>query len=322
MKRIFGKGPSVNLRLLAALLAAAVLMAADHRGALQDARALLTASLYPLQQAVNIPIRVVGKLWDTFSSYSALVKESQRLKDEQTFLKTRLLTYAALEKENIRLRTLLDTTYKLGEQLLVAELLAVQMDPYQHVVTINKGSRFGIHKGQPVLDENGMIGQVLRTSPFTAEVILVTDPNHAIPVQVVRNGLLTVAVGAGRSNQLLLPYLPNNADIEPGDLLVTSGLGGVFPPGYPVASVTVVTPQSGRPFALITAKPLAKLDRSRELLIAWKRDRSRIDSSENGAPDNLAGWPGCTAKPPEGCRAGIARHEKAETAPPASDAKQ
>lgn len=285
MKRIFAKGPSVNLRLLAALLAAVALMAADHRGALPDLRAALVAPLYPLQQAVNVPIRMAEKIWDAFSSYTALVKENQRLKDEQTFLKTRLLTYAALEKENIRLRTLLDTTYKLGEQLLVAELLAVQMDPYQHVVTISKGSRFGIQKGQPVLDENGIIGQVLRAAPFTAEVILITDPNHAIPVQVVRNGLLTVAVGAGRSNQLLLPYLPNNADIEPGDMLVTSGLGGVFPAGYPVASVTTVMPQSGRPFALITAKPLAKLDRSRELLIAWKRDRSRIDAQGSGASE-------------------------------------
>lgn len=291
MKRIFAKGPSVNLRLLAALLAAAALMVADHRDALRDLRALLTTPLYPLQQAVNVPIRMVEKLWDAFSSYTALVKENQRLKDEQTFLKTRLLTYAALEKENIRLRTLLDTTYKLGEQLLVAELLAVQMDPYQHVVTINKGSRFGIRKAQPVLDENGIIGQVLRVTPFTAEVILVTDPNHAIPVQVVRNGLLTVAVGAGRSNQVLLPYLPNNADIEPGDMLVTSGLGGVFPAGYPVASVATVMPQSGRPFALITARPLAKLDRSRELLIAWNRDRPKLDAEENapGATEPAAG---------------------------------
>jgi len=284
MKRIFAKGPSVNLRLLAALLAAAALMAADHRGVLPELRAALVAPLYPLQQAVNVPIRMVEKLWEAFSSYTALVKDNQRLKDEQTFLKTRLLTYAALEKENIRLRTLLDTTYKLGEQLLVAELLAVQMDPYQHVVTINKGSRFGIRKAQPVLDENGIIGQVLRVAPFTAEVILITDPNHAVPVQVVRNGLLTVAVGAGRSNQVLLPYLPNNADIEPGDLLVTSGLGGVFPAGYPVASVATVMPQSGRPFALVTAKPLAKLDRSRELLIAWNRDRSKIEAGENAAP--------------------------------------
>ena len=284
MKRIFAKGPSVNLRLLAALLAAAVLMAADHRGAFPKLRAVLVAPLYPLQQAVNVPIRMAEKLWGAFSSYTALVKENQRLKDEQTFLKTRLLTFAALEKENIRLRTLLDTTYKLGEQLLVAELLAVQMDPYQHVVTINKGSRFGIQKAQPVLDENGIIGQVLRVAPFTAEVILITDPNHAVPVQVVRNGLLTVAVGAGRSNQVLLPYLPNNADIEPGDLLVTSGLGGVFPAGYPVASVATVMPQSGRPFALVTAKPLAKLDRSRELLIAWNRDRSKIEAGENAAP--------------------------------------
>lgn len=242
-------------------------MAADHRAALNDVRALLAVVIYPLQQLTDVPIRLLERMGESFTRFNDLLDENRRLKESESFLKTRQLKYAALEKENIRLRGLLDAAYKLERQVLVAELLAIRLDPYQHVVTVNKGSRIGIKEGQPVLDENGVAGQVLRTTPFTSEVILITDPNHAIPVQVTRNGLLTIAVGGGHIDQLVLPYLPSNADIQVGDLLVTSGLGGVFPAGYPVATVNRVQPQTGRAFSMITATPLASLDRSRELLI-------------------------------------------------------
>lgn len=261
----------MGFRALIGVISAMLVMAADHRAALNDIRAVLALVVYPLQQITDIPIRLAERLGTTISSYSDLIEENQRIKEEASFLKTRQLKYAALEKENIRLRGLLDAAHRLEQQVLVAELLAIQLDPYQHVVTVNKGSRVGIKEGQPVLDENGVAGQVLRTTPLTSEVILITDPNHAIPVQVNRNGLLTIAVGGGRIDQLILPYLPSNADIHPGDLLVTSGLGGVFPPGYPVATVSGVEPQSGRPFSMITAAPLASLDRSRELLIVAPR---------------------------------------------------
>lgn len=272
MKRIFAQRPSLNLQLLLALATSSALMLADHQASLGGVRGLLSTSLHPLQQVVHAPFLMTRKVWDAFSTYTSLVVENQRLKDERTFLNTRLLTFAALERENLRLRTLLDTAHRLGEQLLVAELLSVQMDPYRHVVIVNKGENAGLKKAQPALDEHGIVGQVLRTAPLSAEIILITDPNHAVPVQVVRNGLLTIAVGAGRNNQLLLPYLPNNADIRPDDALITSGLGGVFPAGYPVATVTAVTPQPSGPFALITARPIARLDRGRELLIAQNRD--------------------------------------------------
>lgn len=257
-----------------------LIMAADHRAALNDVRALLAVLVYPLQQITDVPIRLVERLGDSLSGYGELTEENQRLKEAESFLKTRQLKYAALEKENIRLRGLLDASYRLEQQVLVAELLAIRLDPYQHVVTVNKGSLAGIKEGQPVLDENGVAGQVLRTTPLTSEVILITDPNHAIPVQVNRNGLLTIAVGGGRIDQLTLPYLPSNADIQPDDLLVTSGLGGVFPPGYPVATVSRVEPQSGRSFSMITATPLASLDRSRELLIV----APHAPSASSGAP--------------------------------------
>ncbi|MCX7103171.1 MAG: rod shape-determining protein MreC, partial [Methylobacter sp.] len=187
-----------------------------------------------------------------------------KLRDEQFIDKTRLLKFDSLEKENIRLRALLENSFKLGEQLLIAELLSINTAPYENIVVVNKGTRFGVHPQQPVLDANGVVGQVFRALPFSSEIMLITDPNHAIPVQVNRNGLLTIAVGSGQLNRLNLPFLPNNADIRPGDLLITSGLGGTFPSGYPVAVVDDFTPMTNKPFVNITATPKAMLDRNTE----------------------------------------------------------
>ena len=156
---------------------------------------------------------------------------------------------------------------------MVAELLAVNLAPYEHVVVVNKGSQFGVHKGQSVLDDDGIVGQVTKALPLSAEIILITDPNHAIPVQVNRNGLRTIAIGSGQLNKLSLPFLPNNADIVPGDLLVTSGLGGVFPQGYPVAVVESFVQQPDKPFAIIQAIPKAALNTNKELLIVWNNEQ-------------------------------------------------
>jgi rod shape-determining protein MreC len=207
-----------------------------------------------------------------------LKKENAQLRDEQFIDKTRLLKFDSLEKENIRLRALLENSFKLGEQLLIAELLSINTAPYENIVVVNKGTRFGVHPQQPVLDANGVVGQVFRALPFSSEIMLITDPNHAIPVQVNRNGLLTIAVGSGQLNRLNLPFLPNNADIRPGDLLITSGLGGTFPSGYPVAVVDDFTPITNKPFVNITATPKAMLDRNRELLIVWS-DSSPVSLS-------------------------------------------
>lgn len=193
------------------------------------------------------------------------------MREDQLAHQARLLKFSALENENIRLRALLENSFKLGEQVLVAELLSVNMAPYEHIVVVNKGTRFGVHPQQPVLDSNGVVGQVFRALPMTSEIMLITDPNHAIPVQVNRNGLLAIAVGSGQTNRLILPFLPSNADIRSGDLLITSGLGGTFPQGYPVAVVDEFTPQPNQAFTSITATPKALLDRNRELMIVWSK---------------------------------------------------
>ncbi|WP_083918122.1 rod shape-determining protein MreC [Methylosarcina fibrata] len=285
MKLLFASDPSITTRLLVAIIASIALLVLDQRGQqLTPFRSVLSILTDPVKYLVNLPPSIIQEATETVSSYTTLKEENRRLHEERLIHQTRLLKLAALEKENIRLRALLENSFKLGEKVLVAELLSVNMAPYEHIVVVNKGTRFGVHPQQPVMDANGVVGQVFRALPFSSEIMLITDPNHAIPVQVNRNGLLTIAVGSGQINRLNLPYLPNNADIRPGDLLITSGLGGTFPQGYPVAVVDEFTSQNNKPFATVTATPKALLDRNRELMIVWS-DSTPIPLSPKPAPN-------------------------------------
>lgn len=273
MDSFFGQGTTLNLRLMAAVLASLSLLAIDQRYPhLNSFRSSLSLLTSPVQYLVSLPIDFNHYVHEQFTSHHTLIIENKRLRQEHLSLKTQQLKFSALEKENDRLRSLLETSFKLGELVLIAELISVNLDPYQHTVLLNKGSRFSVFKGQPVIDANGIAGQVIRANPLNSEVMLITDPSHAIPVQVNRNGLRTIAVGSGLINQLNLPFLPNNVDIQKDDLLVASGLGGIFPQGYPVAYVTEVTPIPGQPFSQIRARPAAELDRSRELLLVWSHN--------------------------------------------------
>lgn len=253
-----------------AVIASVALLVTEHRSSKLDVlRTALSYVVDPLKYAVDLPSSLIQQASESLGSYAALVKENSSLRDEQLVRQTQLLKLDSLEKENVRLRALLENSFKLGEQVLIAELLSINTAPYEHILVVNKGTNFGVHEQQPVLDANGVVGQVFRALPLTSEIMLITDPNHAIPVQVNRNGLLTIAVGSGQLNQLNLPFLPSNADIRPGDLLITSGLGGTFPQGYPVGVVDEFTSQPNKPFANITATPKSLLDRNRELMIVW-----------------------------------------------------
>lgn len=255
---------------MVAILVALVLLVVDYRTPrLQQVRAVLSFFTYPLQVLASLPVGSIKSLSDVVISYAALQNENRRLKEAQLINDAKLLKLDALEKENIRLRVLLENSFRLGEQVLVAELLSVTLEPYEHTVMVNKGSRFGVHPRQPVLDAHGIVGQVIRALPSSSEVMLISDPDHAIPVEVNRNGLRTIAFGTGQPNRLHLPFLAKNADIIPGDLLVTSGLGGGFPPGYPVAVVDKFETRPDKSFANIYATPTAQLETSREFLIVW-----------------------------------------------------
>jgi rod shape-determining protein MreC len=246
------------------------LMVIDHRqNHLESARSVLATVIYPLQYVANLPLSIGHWASETFATRTRLQDENQNLKKENLLLLGRQQKFAALEAENMRLRDLLDSSFKIGDRVLIAELIAVDMDPYRQLVLLNKGSSSGIFKGQPVLHANAVMGQVVHVNRFTSSVLMITDASHALPIQVNRNGLRTVAIGSGRINELELPNLPNNADIEEGDLLVTSGLGGRFPSGYPVAVVTSIVREPGEPFARIKAQPSAHLERAREALLVW-----------------------------------------------------
>ena len=254
------------------------LMAFDHnQHQLEHLRSDLSVVTYPLQALADLPLTLSRWLGETLSTRETLQQDNTRLHEDNLKLRALLQKYEALEAENTRLRNLLDSSIKLGDRVLVAELSAVDLDPYKHQVQINKGSNSGVFNGQSVLDAQAVMGQVIHATPFSSTVLLITDPHHALPVQVLRNGLRTIAIGTGRLNQLELPYLPNNADIQEGDLLVTSGLGGKFPAGYPVAEVTQVARLPQQPFAEITARPRAHLDRAREVLLVWPTGQANAE---------------------------------------------
>ena len=248
-------------------------MLVDHRyHHLESLRAALSVLTYPLQLIADLPVSGSRWLSEAFATRDRLQTDNHRLREENLKLLARLQKLEALEAENFRLRDLLESSFKVGDRVLVAELSAVDLDPYKQQVVIDKGATSGVTEGQPVLDAHAVMGQVVHVNPFTATVLLITDASHALPVQVLRNGLRTIAVGTGRINQLELPYLPNDSDIREDDLLGTSGLGGKFPPGYPVARVAQVQRTPGQPFAQVVAEPRAHLDRSREVLLVWTVD--------------------------------------------------
>lgn len=247
-----------------------VLMVLDHRYAhLQQLRTALAFITYPLHFLADLPVSASLWLQDATATRSELVEENETLRIQNLKLSAELQKFESLQAENIRLRNLLDASYKVGDRVLIAELSAVDLDPYRQQVVINKGRASGVYAGQAVLDADAVMGQVIQVTPFASTVLLITDPSHSIPVQVLRSGLRTIAVGSGRVNELNLPYLPTNSDIREGDLLVTSGLGGKFPSGYPVARVTRIDRAPDNAFAQISAEPAAHLDRSREVLVVW-----------------------------------------------------
>ena len=257
------------------------MMVLDHRyNTLESLRSTLAVALYPIQYLASLPVSLGESASEAFTSRGDLESERRRLHVENLELRARLQKFEALEAENMRLRGLLDSSFKVGDRVQIAELIAVEQDPFRQMVLIDKGSSSGLYEGQPVLDASAVVGQVTHITPLTANVLLITDATHALPVQVRRNGLRTIALGTGLINQLELPHLPNNADIEVGDLLTTSGLGGRFPPGYPVAQVVEVRREPGRPFASVIAETTAHLDRLREVLLVWTLKPTPVTSEQ------------------------------------------
>jgi rod shape-determining protein MreC len=262
--------PALGLRALALIIISIVLMYLDHReNHLDGIRKGIGAAVYPVQLVVDAPVRLWEWLGESTTSRNQLELELGRLQAERLLTNARLQRLTALEAENARLRALLEARATVRDEVRVAEIMAVDANPYEHNLIIDIGSRDGVYDGQAIVDANGVVGQVIHTGVMTAQAVLISDADHALPVEVNRNGLRTIAVGTGEIDRLDLPFLPNNADIRAGDLLVTSGLGGAFPSGYPVAVVNSVTRIPQEPFADVTATPSAALDQVREVMLIW-----------------------------------------------------
>ena len=266
------------------------MMVMDHRQQhMETVRSVLTTAVYPVQYLINLPSGIGEWLSESLSSRQTLIDQNNSLRSQQFLYDTQLQKLDALAAENMRLRALLDSSIDVSDRVLIAELLSIDMKPFSQQIVISKGSRNTVYRGQPILDAKGILGQVVHVTPFNSTSMLITDPSHALPVQVNRSGQRAIAMGTGETSRLELPHLPNNADIEVGDLLVTSGLGGRFPPGYPAARVTMVTRNPGQPFAEVQAEPTGKLESAREVLLVWhnppEKNSERTDTATDTTGD-------------------------------------
>jgi rod shape-determining protein MreC len=267
-----GRGGSPGFRFTLYAVLSVIAMYLDQRAHyLEQVRYALQAAAYPLQLAVNSPPAAWRWLKESMQTREVLQAENARLHAYARDLELRAMRYEALARENGELRGLREALPPVADRWLPAEIVNVQLSSLRQRLLLNRGAANGVFKGQAVLDDKGLIGQTTHVGPWSAEVILITDAEHAVPVRVERTGLRTIAVGAGDTTSLALPYLPGNADIRSGDLLVTSGLGGVFPEGYPVARVTEVHRDAVQPLAQVRAAPLAHVDSDSEVMLVWFR---------------------------------------------------
>jgi rod shape-determining protein MreC len=265
-----GRGGSPGFRFTLYALVSVAIMVLDQRfDWLERAHSVMQAATYPVQVIVSSPVTGWHWLQKSFAGRDSLETENQRLRTRLRNLELRSMRYDALARQNAALIGLRNALPPVAQRWLSADIVNIQLDSLRQRVLIDRGSINGVTPAQAVLDDRGVVGQTIHVGPWSAEVILITDPEHALPVQIERTGYRTIAVGAGDSTSLALPYLPANADIHVGDVLVTSGLGGVFPPGYPVARITEVHKDAVQPLAHVRAVPFAHLDTDTEVMLIW-----------------------------------------------------
>jgi rod shape-determining protein MreC len=266
------------LRALLAMLVVVGLITADlYYNKLQTGRALLDTVAFPFFWVANLPTRF-GEWSEThIQSRTLLLENNERLRRENLILQGRSQQMASLQAENVRLRALLNSSALLRDDVLVAELVGVSPDPERLQLVLNKGERDGVFIGQPLIDADGLMGQIVEVSSGSSRALLITDVTHSVPVQVNRNGVRAIAEGTGALGSLEVRHVSSTTDIQPGDLLVTSGLGGRFPEGYPVAVVKAVERDPGEAFARVLAVPSAALDRTRHVLLVFTARHNRED---------------------------------------------
>src|SRR5271168_4465245 len=293
-----GRTTGLLLRcVLYSLLALALIIVDKRYDHLGKIRRLLSIAAYPVQIAVESPFEGWNWFRQSVSTRGALAADNAKLKAELRLAQFRLQRYEALEAETQRLRGLRDNTAGVTTRFVIGNVMDLDLDAFRERVLVDKGAQDGVFVGQAVLDAGGVFGQVARVGQLTSEVILLSDATHAIPVQVNRNGLRTIAVGTGDMGRLKLPYLPTSADVVVGDLLVTSGLGGGFPAGYPVGTIAEVKRDPSQSLADVDVRPAAALDRSRELMFVWLKPQAAEVLPQPAAPKPSAPKPPAP-KPP------------------------
>jgi rod shape-determining protein MreC len=271
---------------LALAIVSALLMTIDvNSRLLQPMRSVLATIVSPIYVIAESPYHVSHEARVTLSTRESLMAENTQLEQRNLELSTMAQQFVALREENARLRQLLGSRQRLGAEVLVAELIGVIPSPNTYQVEIDKGAADGVFVGQAVIDAEGLFGQVVEVAQFSSRVMLVIDAAHAVPVQVNRNDFRSIAAGTGRTDRLELEYVPVTADIRVGDLLVSSGLGGHFPRGYPVGEVTAVVVEPTMTYAQVTAKPLAALDRSRHVLLVYDAKTEQPNDADPAPAD-------------------------------------
>jgi len=314
-KTLFNRGPGLGLKFLLLASLSIGMIVSDYRGdsRLRPVREWTARVLQPLLWVTALP-GATANLGEHFRSREELLTENQALHQKQLELEGRVLRMEALEAENERIRELLASAASLQTRVLIAEILSVSQDPYRHQIVLNKGERDGVYKGQALVDASGVMGQVIEVNSASSVALLITDPDHSIPVEVNRTGLQTIARGDGQT--LSLPFLPGNADVKVGDLLVSSGLGGRFPAGYPVGKVNELRHPAGESFMEAVAWPSARLNQGRQALLVWSERPAPTQE-----PDRSAERVENPAEPRRSPEAPAARPAEKPAARPAPAAK-
>ncbi len=285
MDTIFTRGPSINSRLTLALALSVMLIVIDHKlDGFHSTRVYLNSFVSPIQYIANLPGVMLSASAQRLTSQQQLLSENERLTNRLMLMSERLQRFEMLQAENNQLRKLLDAPLKPQMRKMVAELMAVDNNPFSQQIVIDKGAIDGVFPLQSVLDDRGIVGQVMEVGTTNSRVLLISDVTHAIPVRSVRNNIRFIASGSGSLDELILEHVPHSVDVQEGDLLLSSGLGQVFPEGYPVARVNKVVRDESRPFATVTAQPLARLDRLKYLLLIWPGKKLKTDLPDDQQP--------------------------------------
>ncbi|MGJ4729718.1 rod shape-determining protein MreC, partial [Luteimonas sp. SDU101] len=257
-----------TLRLLALLGLSVLLIVLDHRGGwLERVRSTAGVAVQPLWQLAGLPARLGQTVRDDAVTRSLLADDNRRLRNELLMMGARQARLQVEADENARLRGLLGAATRHGLDVQLAPILDVDLDPSRQRLLLNAGSRDGVRQGQSVIDAGGLVGQIIAVTPGTATVLLLTDLDHAVPVSISRTGVRLVAYGVGRSDRLEVRNIPVSSDVKAGDVVVTSGLGGRFPPGFPVGTLVDLRPDDSQAFLVGELAPAAQLDRGRDVLL-------------------------------------------------------